>query len=192
MTGQDDASPAVTVLRRRVVAANGKWRVLFDRIADGAGNQVDDYLVLQPIASHGPHNVTGVTVLPILGDGIVLIRNYRHPLDVQGWEAVRGFVDEGETPVEAAVRELAEETGLVARSDGLIPLGFAMPEPSTIAGRAALFAAPDCRPGGAHDNTEAGLGPWQAHSREAIAALLRRFAIEDATTEIVLRRYLSL
>ena len=30
------------------------------------------------------------------------------------WESVHGHIEEGETPVEATVRELAEETGLVA------------------------------------------------------------------------------
>ncbi len=38
------------------------------------------------------------------------------------WQSVTGSLEDGETPWQAAVRELAEETGLVA--DGLVDLGL--------------------------------------------------------------------
>jgi ADP-ribose pyrophosphatase len=49
-------------------------------------------------------------------DEIVLVRQYRFPVEAQTWEACAGGIDAGETPEEAAVRELREETGLRARS----------------------------------------------------------------------------
>jgi ADP-ribose diphosphatase len=53
-----------------------------------------------------------VVVLPVLPDGrIVLIRQYRHATRGFLWELVAGRMDAGETPKQAAARELLEETG---------------------------------------------------------------------------------
>lgn len=57
----------------------------------------------------------GVVVYPVLKDApekIVMIRQYRYPLDEYLYELPAGLIDAGETPDEAAVREMKEETGL--------------------------------------------------------------------------------
>lgn len=56
----------------------------------------------------------GVVIYPILKnepDKIVMIRQYRYPLDEYIYELPAGLIDDGETPQMAAVRELKEETG---------------------------------------------------------------------------------
>ena len=53
-----------------------------------------------------------VAILPILDDGRIIIeRQYRHPLERYLYEIPAGHIDEGETPMQAARRELEEETG---------------------------------------------------------------------------------
>jgi 8-oxo-dGTP pyrophosphatase MutT (NUDIX family) len=48
---------------------------------------------------------------------LVLIHQYRHPLGGRLWELPAGLLDEpGESPLEAAARELAEEVGLASDS----------------------------------------------------------------------------
>ena len=42
---------------------------------------------------------------------LVLIREYRYPLDAEVYALPAGLVDPGETPGKAAVREMKEETG---------------------------------------------------------------------------------
>ena len=57
----------------------------------------------------------GCVIYPILKDDpdkIVMIRQYRYPLDDYLYELPAGLIDEGETAAEAAVREMKEETGL--------------------------------------------------------------------------------
>ncbi|MFW5952582.1 MAG: NUDIX hydrolase [Candidatus Natronoplasma sp.] len=55
-------------------------------------------------------------VLPLTGERMILIKNYRYPIDEKVIEFPAGFIDEGETPKEAAKRELEEETGYVLKS----------------------------------------------------------------------------
>lgn len=57
-----------------------------------------------------------VAVLPIDDDErVLLINQYRHPVRSRLWEIPAGLLDvEGEEPLSAAKRELAEETDLVA------------------------------------------------------------------------------
>jgi 8-oxo-dGTP pyrophosphatase MutT (NUDIX family) len=43
-----------------------------------------------------------------------LVGQYRYPLNTYSWEIPEGGADPGETPLEAAKRELREETGLLA------------------------------------------------------------------------------
>ncbi|MEA2787372.1 MAG: ADP-ribose pyrophosphatase [Candidatus Eremiobacteraeota bacterium] len=42
---------------------------------------------------------------------MVLVRQYRHPLARENWEVVAGVMNPGESPEDAAARELREETG---------------------------------------------------------------------------------
>lgn len=67
------------------------------------------------------HNVVErkptVHVLPVTDKKeIYLISQYRYMLKETVLEAVAGFIDEGESPLQAAKRELHEETGIQATS----------------------------------------------------------------------------
>ncbi len=56
-----------------------------------------------------------VAALAVHDDGrVVLVRQYRYPVDEAVWELPAGRLDPGETPAEGAARELEEEVGLRA------------------------------------------------------------------------------
>ncbi len=57
----------------------------------------------------------GIVIYPILReepDKIIMIRQYRYPLDDYLYELPAGLIDAGEAPSEAAIREMKEETGM--------------------------------------------------------------------------------
>lgn len=86
-----------------------------------------------------------VGVLALTPEGqLVMVRQFRPGPDRVVLNVPGGFVDPGETPVEAAARELTEETGYV--STDLQHAVTAMSASST--GQRHVVIARDCRPGG--------------------------------------------
>jgi 8-oxo-dGTP pyrophosphatase MutT (NUDIX family) len=183
----------MTVIRkeRRLAATNSRWRVYFDHLSDGRGNDVADYLVIEGHHAR-PNGVTGVDVLPVLGDKILLLRVYRHPIGRELWEVPRGFVDEHEEPAEAALRELNEETGLTCAPRDLIALGTYAPEPSTMAGRGALFVASRCEGVPRRPDDELGIGTFALFDHQEIEKLIDSGEIAQAGTLILYYRYCAL
>ena len=54
--------------------------------------------------------------MPRKGERIGLLRTYRYPIEADSIEVPRGLVDGGESPEQAACREMCEETGYPAES----------------------------------------------------------------------------
>jgi ADP-ribose pyrophosphatase len=62
------------------------------------------------------------TIVPFVSDEeILVIKSYRHLVNSYQIEAPSGYINTDETPIEAASRELKEETGY--RADNIINLG---------------------------------------------------------------------
>ena len=84
--------------------------------------------------------LSGVAILPVLPSGrIALIVNYRHATRSWELELPRGGVELQETVEEAALRELKEETGLVASS--LHFLGQVAPDNGVLSSVMPIFLA---------------------------------------------------
>jgi len=79
-----------------------------------------------------------VNIVPITPDGdVVMVKQFRHGLDDFTVEVPGGMVDPGETPMEAAGRELLEETGY--RAAEIVPLGGANPNPALFGNTLHVF-----------------------------------------------------
>ncbi|HWK77883.1 NUDIX hydrolase [Microbacterium sp.] len=94
------------VLQSDLVYKGWVWDVRSDRVAYGDGEIVREYV----------DHTGAVAVLALDDDGkVLLIQQYRHPIRHRDWELPAGLLDiEGEDPMVAAQRELAEEADLTA------------------------------------------------------------------------------
>ncbi len=85
-----------------------------------------------------------VAVLPLFSNGdVMLIRTFRHGIRGWGLEVPKGFGNAGESFLQAAERELYEETGLV--SDNWTSIGEYYDCPSLNGSPLYCFIARDCR-----------------------------------------------
>lgn len=85
-------------------------------------------------------------VMPVDARGrILLVQQFRLPAKQNLWELPAGLVDEGETPLKAARRELAEETGYRAGKIKKLMEFFA--SPGFLEERLHLYVATDLKPG---------------------------------------------
>lgn len=83
-----------------------------------------------------------INVVPVTASGeIVMVRQFRHGSREITLEIPGGLVDPGESPEEAAGRELLEETGYRARS--LEAIGAVNPNPALFGNRVHTFLARD-------------------------------------------------
>ena len=84
--------------------ANRYFSLRSDRLRLPGGGIKDPYFVIE--------RPDAAIIVPITeSDEVVLVRQYRHPLEMMELGPPAGLVEEGERPEEAARRELAEETG---------------------------------------------------------------------------------
>lgn len=97
------------------------WTTLASReIYENPWIRVREDQVLRPDGQPGIYGVVqfknrAVGVLPVDDEGRVwLVGQYRYPLGIYSWEIPEGGCPESETPEATALRELREETGLVA------------------------------------------------------------------------------
>ena len=76
---------------------------------------------------------------------ILLVRQYRLPAQAYLWELPAGKVDPGEKPLEAAKRELVEETGY--RAERWKKLVSFFPSPGFVSEKMTVFLATGLTPG---------------------------------------------
>lgn len=105
---------------RRILAGNRFFELVEEEIEDRHGRPYPYFTVAS--------KWDAVIAIPVLPDGrLVIERIYRHPYRAWLHEFPAGGIEPGEEPCAAAVRELREETGLVAGSASLLSSFEAMP-----------------------------------------------------------------
>lgn len=98
------------------------------------------------------HPGDAVAMLPIEGDACVLLRQYRFAIGEWLCEAPAGTMDEGETPLQTARRELIEETGLAGET--FVPRGFIWTTPGFTTEKIHLFEVRGLSPSDAYGKDE--------------------------------------
>jgi ADP-ribose diphosphatase len=75
---------------------------------------------------------------------VVLVEQYRHGIDDLTLEIPGGLIDPGESPADAARRELREESGFTG--DGCVQIGVVQPNPAFLNNDCYTFLVEGCRP----------------------------------------------
>jgi ADP-ribose pyrophosphatase len=137
----------------------------------------------------GPHDYEivehrgAVVVLPMPSPSeIVLVRQWRAPLEAYTWEACAGSIDEGEAPEAAALRELREETGF--RATSLRRLWAAYSAPGFCSELLHFFVADSWTVG--ETDFDAGEDiDIRTFALEDVRAMIERDELRDAKTQIL-------
>jgi ADP-ribose pyrophosphatase len=112
---------------------------------------------------------------------VLLVRQYRLPAEKYLWELPAGRLDPGEKPLQAAKRELVEETGYRART--WTKLASFWVSPGYVQERMTIFLATDLTEGQATPMDDEQIeSRW--FTRKEMAEMIRNGKIEDAKTMI--------
>ena len=104
------------------------------------GSRVDREVVEHP---------GGVGIVPLTKDNkVLMVRQYRYPMEEELLEIPAGKLDEGEDPFACAVRELSEETGCTAGR--YVDLGASYPSPGFCREKLYIYLAMDLQYGDMH------------------------------------------
>ena len=140
--------------------------------------------IIKPDGTRATHEVAErndcVIIVAFKNNKFALVRMYRYPVNDKSWEFPMGFINKGETVKMAAIRELEEETGLVATN--IKSLGSFWISPGLLTQRAYVFYANNFSLSKTkHDKTEADL-EMAYFSRKQINALLKDGSMRNGAT----------
>jgi ADP-ribose pyrophosphatase len=157
------------VLSSKIVYEGAVFGVRRDEVIEPSGVRATREVVTHP---------GSVVVLPILPDGrILLIQQYRHATRQYLWELVAGRIDAGETPRQAAARELIEETGYRAAKFRIFLYIF--PTPGFLEERMFILLAEGLRAGEAQPEEDEKIVS-RAYNRKQLEEMIRNGKLRDA------------
>ncbi|WP_424245770.1 ADP-ribose pyrophosphatase [Elusimicrobium posterum] len=124
-------------------------------------------------------------ILPIKGDKVILVQQYRYPVGLVTWEVPAGKMKKGQTPLAAAKAELQEETGYTGKIKKLISFHPCCAFSDEIL---HIFTATDLKPGPTNPDEDEFLNTKEFTFKKAFE-MVEKGEIKDAKTIIALSLY---
>lgn len=151
---------------------NPWWSYHHDTLALPSGKQRDYFYAV----------TTGAAlIIPVTEDGrLILVRQYRYLSQRFSLEFPMGRVEPGESPLDGAKRELAEETGLT--SQNLVLLGTFEPSNGMLKNLCSVYLAEGVAPGNGQLFDEAEEIETMGRRVDEFEDLIARGEIWDGTT----------
>lgn len=146
--------------------------------------------VIRPDGKDGIFGVVemkpGVSVLPLDDEGnVYLTKEYHYAIERETIESVSGGIDGDEGTLNAAKRELLEETGISARE--WIDLGFIDPFTSVVVSPNHMFLAKGLEFGEADQEGTESIRVIKVSLREAIEWVMESKITHGATATLILK-----
>ena len=167
-----------------------------EEIFDGVAIHLFRDEILLPNGNKGVREVIrhpgAVCVIPVTEDGkVIFVNQFRYAFNKVTLEVPAGKLEKGEDPLEAAMRELSEETGLSARN--VVYLGELYTTPALIDEVIHMYLATDLVEGEQHLDEDEFINTLTMPLSEAVEKVMNG-EIKDAKTQTILlkaEKYLS-
>ena len=164
-------SEKAKIIRSKIVFRGKIFGIRRDEVVEPGGVRATREMITHP---------GSVVVLPVLADGrVLLIRQYRHAARQFLWELVAGRIDKGESPRQAAKRELIEETGYRAKRFRVF-LDF-FPTPGFLEERMFILLASGLKEGQATPEEDERI-ETRAYERKQLEQMIQKRIIRDGKT----------
>lgn len=126
----------------KLVSSEEKYKSSIFTVTEDCAEEPGGFEIKRAIVQH-----KGSAVMMAVDERhrILLVRQYRLPARQFLWELPAGRLDEGETPLQAAKRELIEETG--CRAHNWEELAVFYPSPGFLAEKMTIYLATDLTAG---------------------------------------------
>ena len=161
------------LISSKEVTKNKIFRVTLDHAVDPDGFEIKRFIV--------QHRGSAVMMPVDENNRILLVRQYRLPARRYLWELPAGTIDEGETALQTARRELVEETGYRAKKWQKLAEFF--PSPGFLAEKMTIYLATELTAGEATPMEDERIDVRWFTSKQ-VDDMLRAGKILDAKTNI--------
>jgi len=166
------------LISSKEITRNRIFRVTLDHAIDPDGFEIQRVIV--------QHRGSAVMLAVDESNRILLVRQYRLPARRYLWELPAGTIDEGETALQAARRELAEETGYRAKKWRKLAEFF--PSPGFLSEKMTIYLATGLTAGEAAPMEDERIeARW--FTAKQVDGMLRAGKILDAKTNIGFLRW---
>ena len=160
----------------KIISSQEKYRCKLFWVTEDDARDKTGFELKRSVVRHN-----GSAVMMAVDDKkrVLLVRQYRLPADQYMWELPAGKVDEGEKPLQAAKRELVEETGYTAKKWKKL-LSF-YPSPGFVQEKMNIYLATDLSAGEATPMDDERIeARW--FKRAELDDLIKKGKIEDGKT----------
>lgn len=162
----------------KLLSTEEKYRCSLFSVSEDVAQDSDGFQIKRSVVHHN-----GSAVILVVDDKkkILLVRQYRLPANQKLWELPAGKIDAGENTLQAAKRELSEETGYKAKTSKKLASYWA--SPGFLAEKMNIYLATDLVSGITTSMDDERIEARWFTSKE-LDTLIREGKLEDGKTFI--------